>query len=197
MQVMVIIRNFAFTYPMFYAKTIQRLMERHQIMTRRATVGDLPGIKELFRRAVAGVDNKYYNNEEKADWAACADKPGHWEQLVDTCFFIVATSADGRITGFAAINGNGLLELMYVDRAYKRQGIGSAMLYELEDYARGKGLKEIRADVSYAAEGFFKNKGYVVLKKQERKAVNMVMGNLLMMKRLVAGNGHADRREQD
>lgn len=51
--------------------------------------------------------------------------------------------------------------------------------------------------MSYAAEGFFKNKGYVVLKKQERKAVNMVMGNLLMMKRLVAGNGHADRREQD
>lgn len=62
---MVIIRNFAFTYPMFYAKTIQRLMERHQIMTRRATVGDLPGIKELFRRAVAGVSDKYYNNEEK------------------------------------------------------------------------------------------------------------------------------------
>ena len=81
---------------------------------------------------------------------------------------------------------------MYVDRTCKRQGIGNAMLYELEDYARGKGLKEIRADVSYAAEGFFKNKGYVVLKKQERKAVNMAMGNLLMMKRLVAGNGHAD-----
>lgn len=91
-------------------------------MTRRATVGDLPGIKELFRRAVAGVDDKHYNNEEKADWAACADKPGHWEQLVDTCFFIVATSADGRITGFAAINGNGLLELMYVDRTCKKTG---------------------------------------------------------------------------
>ena len=27
-------------------------------------------------------------------FACCLrDKPGHWEQLVDTCFFIVATSA--------------------------------------------------------------------------------------------------------
>ena len=56
-------------------------MERHKIMTRRATVGDLPGIKELFRRAVAGVDDKHYNNEKKAYWAACADKPGTGSNL--------------------------------------------------------------------------------------------------------------------
>ena len=162
-------------------------MQTKQWRLRQATPADVAEMKEVFRQTVKGIDDKDYCKEEKADWAACADKQGLWERLVETLHAIVATTEEGKLAGFAAIADNGHLELMYVDTAWQRHKAGTAMLYELEDYARARGIKEITTEVSITARPFFEYHGYIAIKKQKRKAVDLCLTNFLMIKRLLPG----------
>ena len=81
--------------------TTSQRMEK-AITLRRASAEDIPEIKALFRETVLNVNIKHYTADEVADWAACGEKPGHWETLVSSLHFTIATNAQGRIVGFAA-----------------------------------------------------------------------------------------------
>ena len=65
-------------------------MERERFSLRHATPEDIPVLKTLFTDTVLHTNRKDYTQEEVEDWAACADKPGHWKELIATHHFTLA-----------------------------------------------------------------------------------------------------------
>lgn len=100
-------------------------MERERFSLRHATPEDIPVLKTLFTDTVLRTNRKDYTQEEVEDWAACADKPGHWKELIATHHFTLAEEYPGHTVGFAAIRPDGYLNSMFVHHDFQRQGIAS------------------------------------------------------------------------
>ena len=166
--------------------TTSQRMEK-AITLRRASAEDIPEIKALFRETVLNVNIKHYTADEVADWAACGEKPGHWETLVNNLHFTIATNAQGSIVGFAAMRDDGYLHSLFVHKEWQGKGIARLLLEEAEAHARKAGIVELTSEVSITARPFFERHGYVVLKSQRRKAMKLCLTNFLMMKRLCPG----------
>lgn len=152
---------------------------------RPAVTADISGLKELFRDTVLTVNVRHYTVEEVADWASCADFPGHWEHLLDTLYFVVAIDTGGRIVGFASIRNDGYLHSMFVHKNLQGKGIATGLLRRMETYATGHGICELTSEVSITARPFFERKGYEVVYEQRRRANRLQLTNYKMRKRIL------------
>ena len=160
-------------------------MERERFSLRHATPEDIPVLKTLFTDTVLHTNRKDYTQEEVEDWAACADKPGHWKELIATHHFTLAEEYPGHTVGFAAIRPDGYLNSMFVHHDFQRQGIASLLLEDMEKYARLQGVSYITSEVSLTARPFFESKGYTIVEKQQRKAMLRLLTNFKMKKPIV------------
>lgn len=71
--------------------------------------------------------------------------------------------------GVLAVNYDCLVQIASVDKNFRRQGIGSKMFGELENYARSNGCKNIRLETSaFQAKGFYEKLGYTEIAHFER-----------------------------
>lgn len=151
---------------------------------RTAHSGDIPALRELFRSTVLTVNAKDYTREETEDWASCGDSTAHWERLLDSLHFVVTTDTDGRLTGFAAISPDGYLHSLFVHKDRQGEGIGSALLQEMEAHARKLRTGRITSEVSITARPFFERRGYKVERAQLARARKLEMTNYVMHKDL-------------
>ena len=108
-------------------------MERERFSLRHATPEDIPVLKTLFTDTVLRTNRKDYTQEEVEDWTACADKPGHWKELIATHHFTLAEEYPGHTVGFAAVRPDGYLHSMFVHHDFQRQGIASLLLEDMEN----------------------------------------------------------------
>jgi GNAT superfamily N-acetyltransferase len=63
----------------------------------------------------------------------------------------------------------GMLTDLYVEKKYRKKGIGSLALFEIEDYCRERGIRAIELQVQQhnkAAEIFYRNAGFQVLRRK-------------------------------
>jgi putative acetyltransferase len=73
----------------------------------------------------------------------------------------VVAEMDGKIVGFGTIvESNNELRALYVSANFGRQGVGSALLRELEKLAKERGCGELHLDSSLTAAPFYANHGY-------------------------------------
>lgn len=149
---------------------------------RSVTEADIPELKELFRNTVLTINRRDYTAEEVADWASCAEKPGHWEKLLATLHFIAATDAEGRIVGFTSIRSDGYLHSMFIHKDCQGQGLATALLQRIESYAQEHGIHEITSEVSITARPFFERRGYIVEQEQRAQANRLQLTNYIMKK---------------
>lgn len=154
------------------------------ISFRKATLADIQEIKDLFANTVLTVNRKDYTEEETADWAACGERPGHWERLVNDLHFIVATNAEGHIIGFAAIRHDGYLHSLFTHKDHQRQGVATRLLRLMESHAMANGAKTITSEVSITARPFFEHNGYAVVSEQKAQAHKLRLTNYKMAKNL-------------
>jgi len=79
----------------------------------------------------------------------------------------------GKIAGFGAIvEDNDEVRAVYVNAAYSRKGVGSALIKELENIAKSRGCKELRLDASLTAVNFYKNNGYEELERAQHSLIS-------------------------
>lgn len=155
------------------------------VLLRQATHEDIPALRQLFRTTVLTVNSRDYTEAEVADWASCADRPGHWEALVKGLYLLVALADDGRqVVGFAGIRDDGYLHSLFVHAGHQREGIGSLLLARMEAYAAVCGAACVHSEVSITARPFFKRHGYAVECRQSRQARVLWLTNYRMSKRL-------------
>lgn len=89
------------------------------------------------------------------------------------CYYIVAEEK-GKIKGLgfaqSEIKDEGMIENVYVDKRYRKRGIGKKIILELTDWLKKKKVKYIEIDV------YFKNKPAIRLyKKLGFKPLSMIM----------------------
>lgn len=153
---------------------------------------------------------------EKRDLAACGQmangstieqyyfsQPGAFQRAVDKAFaaellYVAVDEADAPV-GLMKILPSGFcglypyLSLLSVAPAWRKQGVGSFLLAQFEEQARGQGAKKVTLMVSHfnlQAKALYERKGYCALGLIEN-AVHPGIGEWLMIKTL-AQPGTAD-----
>jgi putative acetyltransferase len=80
----------------------------------------------------------------------------------------LVAEVDGVIAGFGVIiEAGNELRAVYVAHRFSGQGVGSALLRELEKLAREYGCKKLEMDSSLTAESFYRCHGFEVLGRGE------------------------------
>jgi putative acetyltransferase len=128
---------------------------------RPATSEDRAVLPTLHTAAVEAFGPDEYDAEQVREWAG-ADERSPADYTVDAAgeHFTVAMR-DGAVAGFGhLVLDADEVHAVYVHPDHARHGIGSALLAELEGYARGRGRVELSLQSSLNAVGFYERAGY-------------------------------------
>jgi ribosomal protein S18 acetylase RimI-like enzyme len=77
---------------------------------------------------------------------------------------ILVAERDGQMVGTGALVDNEICGV-FVDRSMRGQGLGSALMRELEARARAKGIREVVLSVSLPSKGFYEALRYEILQE--------------------------------
>jgi putative acetyltransferase len=139
----------------------------------------LEAIIVLFQRSVCEVASHDYSPAQVAAGApAGADLCAWSKRLADGGVFVCTRKE--QIVGFARIDSEGCVDLLYVDPDYQRQGVGRELMAQVFSWAANRGLPGLHSEVSVTARPFFEHMGFRVVRPQvvERRGVrfeNFVM----------------------
>ncbi len=152
-----------------------------KIELRLAQIGDLVSIQALFVETVDQVCSGDYNAEALRAWISGASKADFWIDKLKSQYFLVAIHEE-RILGFASLENEDYVDLLYIHKDFQRRGIADKLLASIEREAKGKGADSLRSDVSKTARGFFERRGYHVLREQTRTIDGLAISNYQMKK---------------
>jgi putative acetyltransferase len=135
---------------------------------------DLEAVVALFGRSVREVGSRDYSPEQVAAWAPDPPDLEAWAQRLAGGGVFVC-EREGRIAGFARIDGEGLFDLLYVHPDHQREGIADALWQEVRAWAERRGLRRLQAEVSLGARPFFERIGFRLIAAQgvERRGVRL------------------------
>ena len=89
-----------------------------------------------------------------------------WDGLDESCHHVLVTAAGNRPVGTGRMKPDGHIGRMAVLRGYRRQGIGSAILTALLDFARQQQCTGVYLHAQVAAIPFYEKHGFTVDGKQ-------------------------------
>jgi len=135
---------------------------KKSLTLRPATLEDAEGIAELIRKSITALCDLDHQNEpnQLADWLSDIDTDRIAECIDENSIQVLALLGKKRV-GFAAMNWQGEIQFFYVAPKQIGQGIGSALLAELELAAREHGLNPIMLATTHSARGFFRLRGFI------------------------------------
>ena len=120
---------------------------------------DAPALAALFRESVETLTENFYDEDQRAAWAASADDEAAFAARLTQALAIVAL-VEKEIAGFATLEKNETIEMLYVQPDFARQGVGSALLDAMEKLAAARGTSTLQVEASDAARDFFAKRGF-------------------------------------
>jgi putative acetyltransferase len=127
--------------------------------------GDAPALLDLFQRSIRGIACRDYTPAQIAAWSAERD-PAAWEAHRASRPTFIA-EIDGRPAGFADLEANGHVDMLFVDPAAQRRGVARALLAHAEREARALGLRRLTTEASITARPAFEACGFHVVAPQQ------------------------------
>ena len=94
---------------------------------------------------------------------------------------LIAT-LNGSPVGFASLENNETIHMLYVHPAAAGQGVGAMLVDALEKLAGARGAKKLRADVSDTAQDFFKKRGFAPYRRNTVQRGGEWLSNTTMEK---------------
>lgn len=145
------------------------------MIIRRYKSEDCKEMMELYYNTVHTINAQDYSKEQLDVWATGNSDIKKWNQsfLEHTTF---VAEIDGSIVGFGDIDHTGYLDFLYVHKEYQRQGIASHLCDALEQSVE----THIITHASITAKGFFEQRGYHVIKKQQVERNGIYLTNYVM-----------------
>jgi putative acetyltransferase len=146
---------------------------------------DAPMLAEIFRASIEELAADDYSSAQQDAWIAFADDEEAFAQRLGERLTLVATIT-GSPVGFACLEDNRQIDMLYVHPSVNGRGIGSMLCDALEKLAGARGTKKIAVDASDAARGFFERRGY---EAQQRNTVSVGgewLANTTMTKQLAS-----------
>jgi putative acetyltransferase len=140
------------------------------IKVRKMLTEDARTFLEVHHAAVRGIAAKDYSPEVVEDWAPIPVTERDVERFLanpDDEIRVVA-EIDGKIVGIGClVVANCELRACYVAPNAAHNGVGSALVREIERIARDHGLAYLQMDSSITAEPFYSHHGYSVHQRNE------------------------------
>ena len=131
-------------------------------MVREYKASDLEAVIALFGRSVREIAARDYSSAQISAWAPqVPDWPGWSKRLSEGATFVCQRK--GQIAGFARVEDNGYLDLLYVHPEFQRQGIARSLLEGVLAWAKSHGISRLTSDVSVTARPFFEQIGFLVV----------------------------------
>ena len=128
---------------------------------RAAVESDLPRLRAVFRDSSwsnEGNRELLVEHPEFLELSADAVREGRTRAAV----------INGNIVGFASLaDATGRLELedLFVDPAFMRQGVGRALIRDVAEQARRRGVRRVEVDANDHALRFYEEVGFVALER--------------------------------
>jgi len=128
-------------------------------MTRLATPEDCPDIRRVHLAASKGPDSLERENPNVLKWLDARKDEDYLEEMQKEVF--VVAEREDRIVGFGAIDLNSqVIESLFVDPAFTRQGIATQLVALMESLAVEAGLASVELQAAGGALTFYKKSGF-------------------------------------
>jgi putative acetyltransferase len=128
---------------------------------------DTAMLAEIFRASILELTGDDYDEAQQAAWAATADDEEEFGRRLASRLTLIATF-DGSPIGFAAMEDNRNIDMLYVHPAAVRQGVATMLCDALEKLAAARGTVRLTTDASDTARDFFGERGF---EPQQRNTV--------------------------
>ena len=145
--------------------------------------GDALEIARLFYETIHSVNQADYSEEQVEAMAPGVPDPEEWHARMTGRRKLVAEE-DGEVVGFAELEGDGHLDMLYLRGDAVGRGAGRRLYSEVEREARGLGLGRIFTEASITARPFFERQGFRVVREQAVSRRGVAMTRFAMEKLL-------------
>lgn len=129
------------------------------VTVRRAREDDADELFDVHIRSIREVCSSHYSERETQAWAGRLFPGAHLPGIRSHDFF-VAEDAEGLVGFSELVAEESEVRAVYVHPRALRAGVGSALLYAVEDAARAAGLSSLRLSASLNAVPFYQHAGY-------------------------------------
>ena len=139
----------------------------------------------LYRASVMQLARPEYSLEQRRKWASWADNGLLVGHLLNQGLTLVAESGS-QLAGFAQLNPDHYVKMLYVAPDFARRGIARALLRQLEDEARTRHADKLRTHASKTSRPLFLMAGFQELKPAPTHRDGVTLMRYLMEKPLTA-----------
>ncbi|MBM3548079.1 MAG: GNAT family N-acetyltransferase [Alphaproteobacteria bacterium] len=150
---------------------------------RRYVPADLDAVMDLFRESVRRVAIRDYSEAQVQAWAPDVPDRERWAERRASRPTWIA-EIDGRLAGFADLEPDGHVDMMYVHPDHQGRGVANALMKTVESEAARLGLGRLYTEASITAKPFFERKGFRVIAPQTVSLRGMDFINYRMEKPL-------------
>ena len=144
---------------------------------------DAPRCLEIFHASIEEIAREDYDVDQRAAWRSRASDPAEFASRLAQALTLVATT-EGVVAGFASLKGSDLIDMLYVDPAFSRRGVGGALIDALVKLAKARGANRVTSDVSDTARLNFERQGFVAQSRNLASIDDQWLANTTMIKSL-------------
>ena len=161
-----------------------------QFALRPFLIEDTPLLAEIFRASIEELTADDYSESQQQAWASSVDDEEEFARRLEGQLTVIATMS-GSPVGFAALQNNETIDLLYVHPAATGQGVGAMLVDALEKLAAVRGAKRLTIEASDSAQDFFRKRGFVPWRRNTVQRGGEWLSNTTMEKQLGAKGGAA------
>ncbi|MCH9276718.1 GNAT family N-acetyltransferase [Bifidobacterium amazonense] len=140
---------------------------------------DAAATMRVFRRAVAGIASRDYDDEQIRVWSDHTGTPAAWNGRRMAAHTWVA-ERQGEVIGFIDVDDAGYVDMLFVDPACARQGVAARLFDQVERFAAEHGFERFTVHASITARRFFASRGFRTVKTRHPMIDGVVFTNYLM-----------------
>lgn len=159
------------------------LKNGHGLTLRPFEPEDVGALLALFRDSVRKVARRDYSEDQVRAWAPDEIDIAAFGARLGRQTVLVATEG-AAIAGFAALDGQGHVDLLFVHPGHQRKGAGRLLLQGVEETARAAGMPGLSAHVSLTARPLFEALVFTVIAERRVPLRGQTLTNFRMEKPL-------------
>ena len=138
---------------------------------------------EIFHASIEEIASDDYDVDQCEAWRSRASDTVGFAARLAQALTLVATQEEV-LAGFASLKGGDLIDMLYVDPAFSRRGIGGALIDALVKLAQARGAERVTGVVSDTARSTFERQGFVAQRRSLASIGDQWLGNTTMSKAL-------------
>lgn len=148
---------------------------------------DISILADIYNDAIMNLGQGAYNEEQLSVWASFADDVEAFRRtLLSGNGKTLCVKLDGRPVAFGQLSPCNHIALLYCHSMHANKGYASAILMQLEDAAREKGVIVLDVKASIVARPFFERHGYHVIEQECVMRCGVSLSRYHMEKNLLA-----------